>query len=214
MNTKRAFIYTGGKVYAELVLEKPTADDLVISADAGALLAKRLGVTPNIMVGDFDTLTHPDVPDGTELFRLPAEKDETDTQFAVSLALRRGVREIVMIGGLEGRLDHTLAFLAILENLWEQKDGHVSAIITSGKNRVRFIRNSGVILPHSQYRYFAVIAADEQVKGVTIEGCKYPLKNHTLRRVNQGLTISNEIVGNCALIEIKKGGAWIIETMD
>ena len=214
MNTKRAFIYTGGKVYDELVLEKPTADDLIISADAGALTAKRLGITPAIMVGDFDTLQNPEVPNGTELIRLPAEKDETDTQFAVSLALHRGVREIVMIGGLEGRLDHTLAFLSILEDLWENKDGHIPAVITNGKNRVRFIRNSGVILPRSQYRYFAIIAADERVRGVTVEGCKYPLNNQTLRRVNQGFTISNEIVGNCALVEIKKGGAWIIETMD
>ncbi len=214
MNTKRAFIYTGGKVYDEYVVEKPIADDLVIAADAGALLAKRLGVTPTVMVGDFDTLTHPDVPDGTELIRLPAEKDETDTQFAVSLALSRGVREIVMIGGLEGRLDHTLAFLSILESLWMRKDGHIPAIITSGKNRVRFIRNSGVILPRGQYRYFGILATDERLRGVTVEGAKYPLQNQTLLRVNQGLSISNEILGNCALIEIKKGGAFIVECMD
>ena len=214
MSFKRAFIYTGGKVYDELVSEQPTADDIVIAADAGALLAKRLGVTPNIMVGDFDTLTNPDVPSGTELIRLPAEKDETDTQFAVSLALERGADEIIMIGGLEGRLDHTLAFLSILEDLWENRQRRVPAVITSGKNRVRYLRNSGVILPRSQYRYFGVLAADSQIKGVTVEGAKYPLKNKTLLRSNRGLAISNEIVGNCALIEIKKGSAWIVECMD
>ena len=169
---------------------------------------------PDLVVGDFDTLTDPDVPSGTELIRLPAEKDETDTQFAVSLALERGADEIIMIGGLEGRLDHTLAFLSILEDLWENRQRRVPAVITSGKNRVRYLRNSGVILPRSQYRYFGVLAADSQIKGVTVEGAKYPLKNKTLLRSNRGLAISNEIVGNCALIEIKKGSAWIVECMD
>lgn len=213
MERKTVFIYTGGEVFSDLVIEKPEKGDLVIAADAGYLIAKEMGVTPDIVLGDFDTLGEENIPEGIECLRVPAEKNDTDTQLAVSVAIERGAGEIVIIGGLSGRIDHTLSTLAILEDLWERKEGRIYATLTDGKNRVRFIRNSGTILPRSQYRYFSLIAADETVKGITLEGCKYPLKNGRISRRHQW-AVSNEIVGNCALIEIKRGGVWVIESMD
>ena len=213
MERKKAFIYTGGTVFCEFVTEKPEAGDLVIAADAGYLTAQKMGITPDVLLGDFDTLGVENIPDGIECLRVPAEKDDTDTQLAVSTAIERGAKEITIIGGVSGRLDHTLSTLAILENLWERKNDRIYAILTDGKNRVRFIRNSGAILPRSQYRYFSLIAADELVKGVTLEGCKYPLKNGRISRRHQW-AVSNEITGNCALVEISRGGAWVIESMD
>lgn len=213
MERKTVFIYTGGEVFSDLVIEKPEKGDLVIAADAGYLIAKEMGVTPDIVLGDFDTLGEENIPEGIECLRVPAEKNDTDTQLAVSVAIERGAGEIVIIGGLSGRIDHTLSTLAILEDLWERKEGRIYATLTDGKNRVRFIRNSGTILPRSQYRYFSLIAADETVKGITLDGCKYPLKNGRISRRHQW-AVSNEIVGNCALIEIKRGGVWVIESMD
>ena len=213
MERKKAFIYTGGTVFCEYVTEKPEKDDLIIAADAGYLTAKALGVTPDILLGDFDTLGVENIPDGIECLRVPAEKDDTDTQLAVKVAIERGAWEIVIVGGLSGRLDHTLSTLSILEDLWKRKEGLIYATLTDGKNRVRYIRGSGAILPRSQYRYFSLIAADDIVKGVTLEGCKYPLKNGRISRRHQW-AVSNEIEGNCALIEISRGGVWVIESMD
>lgn len=213
MERKTVFIYTGGEVFSDLVIEKPEKGDLVIAADAGYLIAKEMGVTPDIVLGDFDTLGEENIPEGIECLRVPAEKNDTDTQLAVSVAIERGAGEIVIIGGLSGRIDHTLSTLAILEDLWERKEGRIYATLTDGKNRVRFIRNSGTILPRSQYRYFSLIAADETVKGITLEGCKYPLKNGRISRRHQW-AVSNEIVGNCALTEFKRGGVWVIESLD
>ena len=213
MERKTAFIYTGGTVFDEYVIEKPEKGDLVIAADAGYLTARRLGITPNVVLGDFDTLGEENIPDGVECLRVPREKDDTDTQLAVRTAIERGAGEIVIVGGLSGRIDHTLSTLAILEDLWERKENRIYAILTDGKNRVRFIRNSGAILPRSQYRYFSLIAADETVKGITLDGCKYPLKNGRISRRNQW-AISNEITGNCALVELKRGGVWVIESLD
>ena len=213
MERKKAFIYTGGTVFDEYVIEKPEKGDLVIAADAGYLVAKRMGITPNVLLGDFDTLGAENIPEGIECLRVPAEKNDTDTQLAVSTAIERGAKEIVIVGGLSGRLDHTLSTLAILEKLWERKNDRIYATLTDGKNRVRFLRNSGTILPRSQYRYFSLIAADELVKGVTLEGCKYPLKNGRISRCHQW-AVSNEITGNCALVEISRGGVWVIESMD
>ena len=213
MERKKAFIYTGGTVFCEFVTEKPEAGDLVIAADAGYLTAQKMGITPDVLLGDFDTLGVENIPDGIECLRVPAEKNDTDTQLAVSTAIERGAKEITIIGGVSGRLDHTLSTLAILEDLWERKNDRIYAILTDGKNRVRFLRNSGAILPRSQYRYFSLIAADELVKGVTLEGCKYPLKNGRISRRHQW-AVSNEITGNCALVEISRGGVWVVESMD
>ena len=213
MERKKAFIYTGGTVFDEYVTEKPEKGDFIIAADAGYLTAQRLGIAPDVVLGDFDTLGEANIPDGVECLRVPREKDDTDTQLAVRVAIERGAEEITIVGGLSGRIDHTLSTLAILENLWERKEGRIYAILTDGKNRVRFLRNSGTILPRSQYRYFSLIAADETVKGITLDGCKYPLKNGRISRRNQW-AVSNEITGNCALIEIKRGGVWVIESMD
>ena len=213
MERKKAFIYTGGTVFDEYVTEKPEAGDLVIAADAGYLTAQKMGITPDVLLGDFDTLGVENIPDGIECLRVPAEKNDTDTQLAVSTAIERGAKEIVIVGGLSGRLDHTLSTLSILEDLWKRKEGRIYATLTDGKNRVRYIRGSGTILPRSQYRYFSLIAADDLVKGVTLEGCKYPLKNGRISRRHQW-AVSNEIVGNCALIEISRGGVWVIESMD
>ena len=213
MERSKAFIYTGGTVFDEYVIEKPEKGDLVIAADAGYLTAQKMHIQPDVLLGDFDTLGVENIPDDIECLRVPAEKNDTDTQLAVSTAIERGAGEIVIVGGLGGRIDHTLSTLAILEDLWERKQGRVYATLTDGKNRVRFIRNSGTILPRSQYRYFSLIAADDVVKGVTLEGCKYPLKNGRISRRHQW-AVSNEIDGNCALIEIKRGGVWVIESMD
>ena len=206
----KAFIYTGGSVNAAHITEKPTKEDLIIAADAGYLTARRMGVKPHIVLGDFDSLGEPDLPHGIERMRVPAEKDYTDTQLAVTVALERGATELVIIGGLEGRLDHTLSSLAILEDLDAR---HVHAIITSGTNRARFLRNNSTLIPRGQFRYLSLIAADPKVKGVTVEGCKYPLKNAKLSRLNQ-YAVSNELTGNCAFIDVRRGGMWIIESND
>ena len=206
----RAFIYTGGEINAAGITERPTAEDLVIAADSGWNNAKALGATPALLLGDFDSLGKQNLPDGPEIYQVPAEKDLTDTQLAVEMALSRGATELVIVGGLSGRLDHTLSNLAILEHLNEKK---IPAIITDGQNRARFVRNSGALLPRGTFKYLSLIAADETVKGVSVKGCKYPLENAKLKKTYQ-YAVSNEIEGNCALVEVKKGGLYIIESSD
>ena len=207
----RAFIYTGGNIIKEKIPESPLKEDLVIAADSGYQNALTMGVQPQILLGDLDSLDQSiKVPKEVEIIQVPAEKDLTDTQLAVSLALERGATELVLIGGLGGRLDHTLSNLAILEEL-NQK--HIRALFNNGKNRARFLRNDSFLLLRDRFRYFSLIAADEKVKGVTVEGCKYPLEKAKLSRYHQ-YAVSNEIVGNCAYIEVRRGGLWIIESND
>ena len=206
----RAFIYTGGAVRAEYITEHPKADDLRIAADQGYHTAKALGERIDLLLGDFDSIGSVPRDEGVEIQQVPSEKDYTDTQLAVEIALERGAEDIVIIGGLSGRLDHTLSTLAILEDLYARG---VYCTVTDGQNRARYMKSTSTLIARSPYKYLSLIAADEVVKGVDIEGCKYPLKKATLRRRNQ-FAVSNEITGNVAFISVKKGGVFIIESRD
>lgn len=206
----KAFIYTGGSIDPSRITEHPRADDLCIAADAGYENAKTLGERVDLLLGDFDSLDHAGLPKELERLQVPAEKDFTDTQLAVETALEREATEIVIIGGLDGRLDHTLSNLSILQDLFRRK---IPAVITNGQNRVRFLESTSTLIAKSSFPYLSLIATDPVVKGVDIEGCKYPLKKATLKR-DYNYTVSNEITGNCALISVRKGGVYIIESTD
>ena len=204
----KAFVFTGGNIRVENITEKPEADDIIIAADSGYNNALAMGLTPHLLVGDFDSLGKKNIPVGIKTVELPAEKDVTDTHVAIDAAIENGASQIVIIGGLDGRLDHTLSNLAILRDLF---DKNIYAVITDGVNRVRYIRSTSTLLARSRYKYFSLIADDEKVKGVDIEGGKYPLKNATILCKHQ-YAVSNEITGNCALIAVKKGGLFIVES--
>ena len=208
----KAFIYTGGTIFPENITEHPKADDIRIAADSGFENAQKLGERIDIALGDFDSLKGgtKNIPNEIEKVTVPAEKDETDTQLAVNLALSKGADDILIIGGLDGRLDHTLSNMAILEAMAEMK---VHCLITNGQNRIRYINSTSILIARSGYKYLSLIAADDTVKGISIEGCKYPLHNAKLSRKFQ-YAVSNEIVGNCALVSVKRGGIFVIESTD
>ena len=206
----RAFIYTGGTVRTEAITEHPKPDDLSIAADSGYHTAVAIGERVDLLLGDFDSIGDMPQDSGIEIQQVPAEKDYTDTQLAVEIAIDRGATDIIIIGGLSGRLDHTLSTLAILEELHARK---IYGTVTDGQSRARYMKSSSTLIARSPYKYLSIIAADEVVKGVDIEGCKYPLKKATLRRCHQ-FAVSNEITGNVAFIAVKKGGVYVIESRD
>ena len=204
----RAFIYTGGEVFPENITEHPKGDDICIAADSGFHNAKKCGDRVDILVGDLDSIGSYKLDKKTELLQVPAEKDVTDTQLAVETAIERGARELIIIGGFGGRADHMLSNLAILEDLSARG---IYAMMLDGQNRARFLRSTSTLIPRSGYKYVSVLAVDPVVKGVSVEGCKYPLKKARLTRSFQ-YAVSNEVVGNCALISVRKGAIYVIES--
>ncbi len=206
----KAFIYGGGSVLIENVTEKPRKGDLVIAADSGYKNAVSHGANVDILVGDFDSLGEIEVDGDTETVRLDCEKDFTDTQAAAELAIERGCDDIVIIGGIGTRLDHSLSASLITADM---KHRGIHCYVTNGYNRVRYLENDSLLLPRSGYKYLSLIALDKVCKGVSAEGCKYPLKNARLRRENQ-YAVSNEIIGNAALVSVKKGALLVIESRD
>ena len=210
----KSYIFIGGEV-DKSVLSSPISEDaLVIAADSGYDNAKTLGYAErcDFVVGDFDSTKEKAFCSRAKIVRMPAEKDETDTQLAINIALENGADEIYIVGGLSGRLDHTLSNIYLLETL--AKNG-ILACICDGNNRVRYLKErSSLLIPKSEYKYFGLIPADKEVKGVTIEGAKYPLKNATLTKINPSFAISNEVKENYAMVSTKKGGLLLIESKD
>ena len=206
---KRAFVFTGGEIYPKYITERPGEEDIGIAADSGYNSAKDMGVRVDELIGDFDSLKGGYPDDVPEILQVPEKKDLTDTQLAVEKALEMGAYEIVIVGSTSGRFDHALSTLAILEDLHER---HRRGIIVNGQNRVSFVKNTNHIVLRSAYKYFSLIATDT-AKGVSIEGAIYPLKNQTLERRRQ-FAVSNQIEGNAALVTVKKGGLFIIESRD
>ena len=213
---KTTYIYIGGEIFPDGIVERPCDGDLVIAADSGYNNAKALGVCVKILLGDMDSIgdIFDSVPENVEIIKMPPEKDDTDTSLAIKLALKQGCDNIIIIGGLSGRLDHTMANLSMLQMLSRAggKTARIHALITDGKNRVRFIENDSALIPRSAFKYLSVIPVTDTCKGVTLKGCKYPLKNARLTRDNAQYTTSNEIDGNLALIEVKRGALYIIES--
>lgn len=92
--------------------------DFVIAVDGGGAVCLEGGVTPDVLVGDLDSADSETVNEllarGVPVQRFPAEKDATDLELAIGEARRRGARQIVVTAATAGRLDHTLAALAVL----------------------------------------------------------------------------------------------------
>jgi thiamine pyrophosphokinase len=210
----KSYIFIGGEV-DKSAIESPIPEGaLVIAADSGYDNAKALGFAErcDFIVGDFDSTKEKAFCSRAKIVRVPSEKDETDTQLAINIALQNGAQDMYIIGGLSGRLDHTLSNLHLLEAL--TKCG-INATICDGKNRVRYVKErSSLLVPKSEYKYFGLILTTEKAKGVTIDGAKYPLKNANLDKNTPSFAISNEVTDNFAMVSIKKGGLLVIESKE
>ena len=191
---KKFVIICGGECKAEGVPKDISDGAFVIAADSGYNTAKRLGVKPHLLVGDMDSIGT--VPTDVELYRVKAEKDDTDTMLAVSIAKEKGADEIILVGGGGGRLDHLLSNIFMLEAL---TDEGIKAEMHDGVNRV-FVLSDGTCEIKNSGGYFGLIALEDST--VTASGCKYPLDNAPLRRTLP-YAVSNEVAGDAAWIAVK-----------
>ena len=202
----RAVIFTGGVCQSKLLLTEDLHGDLIIAADAGWLLAKQCGVRPDIIVGDFDSAPVPSALEAAEILRVPAEKDDTDTTLACRIAIERGAREILVIGGTGGRLDHTLANVFLIERLHQSG---VALTLTDGANRARILENESVTLEKAQFAYFSLFSLG--ASEITLSGCKYPLEKASLTRTDL-YAVSNEITAAAASISVTGDPVLLIES--
>ena len=180
---------------------------LVICADGGVQNACRAGLEPDLLVGDWDSGGAP--REGVPTVSLPPEKDMTDLQAAVDLAIGRGCRDLLLCGCTGGRMDHTASNLVLLE--WIAEHG-ARAMLLDGDNEVRFHPGGTLLLPDvPAYRYLSIIPLDRTIEGVTLRGVKYPLNNAVLTR-GDTLSVSNEPAGEVSEISIASGRVLVVRS--
>lgn len=193
---KTALVITGGYCNVDTVRKVLPVDvDLTIAADSGYATAQKLGITPDITMGDFDSYRDA-LPTGMNVLRVACEKDVTDTMLACEYAKEHGCRYITIIGGTGGRIDHSLSNVLYLEGL--RKEG-VRVKLTDGENTVQMILDETVTVQNDG-GYFSVFALDTCV--VTQTGCKYPLDRAQLIR-QMPYAVSNEVVGEYATLSVE-----------
>lgn len=176
------------------------AGDYVIAADGGYAYLKELGVTADLVLGDFDSLNR--VPDHPNLCRLPREKDDTDTFFAVRTGLELGYDRFLLYGVLGGaRLDHTLANIQTVAYLAEQG---CRGYLLGGGTVVTAVHNGVLDLPGDKTGYLSVFCNSGVARGVDLTGLKYPLEKATLTG-SVPVGTSNEFLGGPCRIGVEAG---------
>ena len=176
-----------------------TEDDYIICADSGFKYAERLGIKPDLLLGDFDSMELPAF--SGEVCRLPVEKDDTDTMLALKKGLSLGYRSFRIFGGTGGRLDHTLANLQSLLYLAERD----AVGWLYDKNFVySAIKNETVTLKGKKDAVFSVFAMNGPARGVSIRGAKYCVENAELRP-DFPLGVSNHFLDGEVQIAVKDG---------
>ena len=200
---KRAFIYAAGDFsYEDISLYyriKLNDTDMIICADGGYNLATEVGVTPDIVIGDMDSISG-SVPETVKTYRYPCKKDKTDLHICVDFALQNGCSEIILLGALGSRLSHTLGAIMILEYIYNKG---ATGVIFTHNTKIMLVSDTAVIKKDC-YDCLSIIPLTCISEGVTTTGLKYPLNNHTLIR-QDNLGISNEFEDDVATITVKKG---------
>lgn len=206
-------VCNGSMEDCDLIREHFKGSGLVIGVDGGAAHLRRLGIRPDVMVGDFDSIKKDDFDYfkglSVEMLEFPAKKDKTDTEIAVELAIERGFKDIVFVGGTGSRLDHSLSNIFMLKKLLEGGargtivDKHNE--ITLIDSRVEFIKEKGVKV--------TLLSLTEITEGVTTKGLLYALENARLE-LGSSRGVSNEFTEENALITIKSGLLLVIKSRD
>ena len=187
--------------------------EYIICADGGAYHAKRFGIRPDILVGDFDSIPQ-DVlvmykEKGIELSKFPVEKDMTDTELAIEVAVKKGYKSVVIIGGLGTRFDHSIANVFLLKKMI---DKGVAVKVVDEHNEITAVRDK-ITLKRAEGFKVTLIPLTDRVKGVTTKGLYYTLDNATIEK-GSTLGVSNEFKSELAEISLKEGILLVIKSRD
>ena len=175
----------------------------VIAADGGLSHTNALGLTPQIVLGDFDSLGY--TPEGANVF--PVEKDDTDAMLAVRKGLELGCDHFLLYGSLDGpRLDHTVANFQTLQFL---ADRGAKGYLIGKDHIVTVVKNGEITFPAGATGIVSVFCMGKDAPGVTIEGLQYGLENGVLS-AGFPLGVSNHFVGKSSRICVEKGSLLVI----
>ena len=197
---KTCYIIGAGDFYGEL---SPKAGDLIIAADGGFDTLKSMGITPDLLIGDMDSI---EAVAKIEKIVFPVRKDETDTFLAYREGVKRGYTDFVILGGVGGRDDHTFANFSLL--IYAKNRDHSIKMIGE-RCEIFAIKNERIELSGTPEAHLSAFAFGGDAKGVTICGLEYDAENLTLTP-EFPLAVSNRFTEKDASIEVKDGTLLIM----
>ena len=190
-----------GKAY------RPAAGDLVICADSGWRVARRAGIAPDLVMGDFDSS---EAPLEGRVERYPVEKDDTDTMLCVKRGLALGYDDFLLVGGFGGRLDHTLANLQALHYIARRG---ARAQMRDGVSWATVLVDGGSVRVPCTQDKLSVFSLGDACRGVTIRGAKYNIENATFTNAFP-LGAANNVAAGAAEISLREGALLVITCPD
>ena len=185
--------------------------EYIICADCGYRHARKLGIVPDIIVGDFDSYTE-EMPEGVEVLASIPEKDDTDTIMAVKKAIELGYAQISLYGALGGsRFEHTMANIQTMIYAFQQ--GCNLSIYGESTLMIQGADDGEVLYrqPEDKELFMSVFALTESVGIDHLSGVKYPLEKYRMVQ-SFPVGVSNEITDKAARLRIKDGLALVILT--
>lgn len=216
-------IIAGGLIEEDFIkafVDNLNTDDLyVIACDRGYEACKRMGIRVNLVIGDFDSAKEASLEEiksaGIKVKVLNPIKDDTDTEAALRIAIdrTRPGDEIYLLGATGIRLDHMLGNLNLI-GLGLKNNREV--VIMDSHNQIQMIGAGDTyeVTAEGQFgQYISVFPYMGKVKGLTMQGFKYPLENADIEGFNT-LTVSNELKEEKGLISVKSGYLIVMETRD
>ena len=215
---KYTVIFSGGVLDEETalgVIDK-REEVFIIGVDSGVEFLYDHQISPDYLVGDFDSLKGEVYDYYRNKTKVPIQqhdpvKDATDTEIAIRLAMEIGYREIILLGATGGRIDHLWGNVQSLLTAF-RKGFH--AVIIDEYNRIRIIGGDTVLCKSEAYGpYFSFFTLNGPVAHFNIEGAKYPLSDHTLES-SGSLCVSNEFRAEQVRVTFPKGDVVLMETRD
>jgi thiamine pyrophosphokinase len=213
----RVLIITGGRTEEVFLSElfRREQYSMIIAADHGLEAVDKLGIPVDFIVGDFDSVPESLLKkyreNSTPIETFPREKDKTDTQIAIELALLHNATSIDLVGATGSRLDHTIANIHLLLLPLQRM---IETCIIDSNNKIYLKQTNFSVERSRQYGdYVSLLPFSDQVSGLTLRGFKYPLEAVILT-TGSSLGISNEIQEDLAQVEFSKGILLVIESKD
>lgn len=219
----KAVIISGGTIEDEFALEwlRSNPYDMLLVADSGMDFLYRNKICPDVIAGDFDSVgkmayeyfieKKEAAGERPEILRLNPMKDDTDTEFVIREAIRRGADAITLLGATGTRLDHVLGNIHLLGSGLSRG---IAMELVDSHNRIRMMSEKLVLKKAEQFgRFVSILPFGTAAKGVTLTGFLYPLQDAYLESFCS-LGISNEITEEQAVIQVKEGILLVIESRD
>ena len=190
------YIVGAGEMHAR---PEPREGDLVIAADGGYDYLMSLGVAPDLVIGDMDSVRAS--IDGCESIRFPKKKDETDMHLAYLIGKEKGYSSFLIYGGTGGRPDHTFANYSLL---FMAKSNGDRMTIVDKEYDIFAVENERIAVSDRVGATLSVFAFGGEAMGVGLYGVEYPAENITLRS-EFALGVSNKITSDLAGISVSDG---------